>query len=280
MALQAEWTDITPALAVAYLTHAAPNRPLRKTRLAAYIRDMESGNWQVTGIPILFNSAGELVDGRHRLTALVEAGSTINMLIIRGIANSAVDVIDTGIVRSFGDVLSIHGEASANLAKAIAALTKRSFLWDQGIYLQLGGSYGGLVTHKELGAYLEKHPELHDQAAHTNGKDRQPPGVPASVFGHCYRLFSEIDADQAEDFCIRWQTGADLTKGSPILHLRERISAGVLGYGGQSRSGAWPTELKHALACSAWNIYREGRQVQKLQLPKAGLTNQNYPIPR
>jgi|SRR5579863_8533607 len=278
MTLGHEWTNVTPSMAIEYLTHAAPNRPLRKTRVAAYARDMESGNWQATGIPILFNSAGELVDGRHRLTALVDSGATINMLIIRGITNSAVDVVDTGIIRSFGDVLSIHGEHSYTTAKAIAALTKRCFLWDRGIYLQLGGTYGGLVTHKELGAFLEKHPEIRDRAEYTC--NRSPSGVPSSVFAHCYSLFCDLDSDKAEEFTARWRDGVGLDAGSPILQLRDRIAAGTLGYSGLTKAGSWGNELKHALACRAWNIYREGRSVQKLQLPKTGLTNQNYPIPK
>ena len=277
MAIQSEWIEITPALAKEYLSRAAPNRPLRMRRIEAYARDMETANWLATGQPVLFNTAGELIDGRHRMQAIVQSGATVTFLVVRGLKSNAVDVVDTGLARTFADTLAIHGEAPG-ISRTLAALVKRMFLWDKGLYLQAGGS-ATLVTHTEMDAYLDKHPVLRDRAQFASGRNAHPVGVSASVFASCYTLFSEIDADRALDFCTRWRDGADLSPGSPILQLRERILSRELA-NDRTRSALWGSELKHALACTAWNIYRENREVSKLQLPRGGITNANYPVPR
>lgn len=275
MALQAEWTRITPAMAVEYLSHAAPNRHIRKQRVEAYARDMQSHNWLVTGQPILFTGSGELIDGQHRLSAIIESGETVELLIIRGIRPDAIKVLDSGVARTFADVLVIEGE-SKSTAGVLAALVKRMALWDTGLYLQ-SGALSQILTHHDLAQYLDKHPELRDHAHFATGTRAHPPGISASMFAAVFTLCSRIDPDQALAFCSAWRDGTGLEAGSPILVLRERLVSGdVVGY---HTTVSWLSEYKQALAFRAWNHWRKGTKVTKLQLPPGGLTNKNYPLP-
>lgn len=276
MALQAEWTRITPAMAVEYLSRAAPNRPVRKKRVEAYARDMASGKWLVTGQPILFTGPGELIDGQHRLAAIIESGETVELLIIRGIRADAIRVLDSGVARTFGDVLVIEGEPQ-HTANILAALTKRMSLWDSGVYLQSGAFGSAVLTHNDLAEYLSKHPELRDHARFSAGNRAHPPGISASMFAAIFTLCSRIDTDKAMEFCCAWRDGTGLETGSPILVLRDRLVSGdVVGY---HTTISWLSEYKQALAFRAWNHWRKGAKITKLQLPPGGLTNKNYPLP-
>jgi hypothetical protein len=98
--------------------------------------------------------------------------------------------------------------------------------------------------------------------------------VGPAAFGTCLTLFSRISADYAGNFCTAWLNGVNLDAGHPVLALRDRIQRESGSYG--KTTG---TEYKIALACVAWNCFRRGTSVSKLQLPK-DFSNANYPMPR
>jgi hypothetical protein len=107
--------DITPEIAKRYLARNLANRNLRESTVRAYELDMRSGNWASTHQGIAFNDRGDLIDGQHRLTAIVRSGVTVRMLVTRGIpveqgATKTMDAVDRGAVRSIQDQLKLqHG---------------------------------------------------------------------------------------------------------------------------------------------------------------------------
>lgn len=52
---------------------------------------MSTGNWDVysTDNKITFNENGELIDGQHRLKAIIKSGKTIYMRVFRGVSSNA-----------------------------------------------------------------------------------------------------------------------------------------------------------------------------------------------
>src|SRR4051812_17796470 len=128
-----KWEEITPKKAAAYLEKNVSNRVVRKGTVTAYARDMKLGNWIPTHQGIAFNDRDELIDGQHRLHAIVESGVTVKMLISRGIPAETgtmrtMDAVDRGAVRSVADQLQLqHGYRNANqvagCASTIAQLT-------------------------------------------------------------------------------------------------------------------------------------------------------------
>jgi hypothetical protein len=110
-----KWEEITPKKAAAYLEKNATNRTLRGPTVAAYEADMKAGNWIPTHQGIAFNDRDELIDGQHRLTAVVRSGATVRMLVTRGLPaltgeNHTMDAVDRGAARSISDQLKLqHG---------------------------------------------------------------------------------------------------------------------------------------------------------------------------
>ena len=80
---------------------------------------MISGKWLFDGQPIRFDSDGFLLDGQHRLNAIVKSGTSQKFLIIKGLQNETFKVMDTGKNRNGSDALSILGiKYSADIASA------------------------------------------------------------------------------------------------------------------------------------------------------------------
>lgn len=101
---------ISPETAKQYLEHNKNNRPIKKAHVTALANEMLSGRFSTTHQGIAFDVSGNLVDGQHRLAAVVESGCTVKMLVTRGLEN--VEHVDIGDKRNFNDVMRISGMAA------------------------------------------------------------------------------------------------------------------------------------------------------------------------
>lgn len=64
-------------MAETWLSRNSNNRNLRGQVIASYARDMKSGAWVLNGETVKIASNGQLLDGQHRLNAVVESGQTV-----------------------------------------------------------------------------------------------------------------------------------------------------------------------------------------------------------
>ena len=85
---------ITPKRAERYLKQNDRNRKLSPKTVAKYAKSIRTGEWQVNGQSIIFSADGRLLDGQHRLSAVVVAGKPIETCVIRGIQDGAFKTID------------------------------------------------------------------------------------------------------------------------------------------------------------------------------------------
>ena len=86
---------ITPEQASEWLEQNTHNRKLRTHQVAAMVRDIQAGNWKWNGDSIKFAKDGTLLDGQHRLHAIVESGQPIEMLVIEGLDKDTQATMDT-----------------------------------------------------------------------------------------------------------------------------------------------------------------------------------------
>jgi len=80
-------TRITPEDARAYLEKNNDNRNINSKRVDAYANIMRSGGWMETGQPIIVSDSGMLIDGQHRLMAIVRADVPVTMLVVKIMAS-------------------------------------------------------------------------------------------------------------------------------------------------------------------------------------------------
>lgn len=61
---------------------------------------MRNGEWENDGSPIRFSVDGSLIDGHHRIAAIMKSGTTINSVIVESVPKSAEKTIDSNTSRA------------------------------------------------------------------------------------------------------------------------------------------------------------------------------------
>ena len=114
-----EVMDITPDMAKKILAHRNKNnRPIRYTHLEKLSDAIEKDEWKVTNQGIAFDHDGNLIDGQHRLAAILQTRKTVKMMVATNMDKGIFDVVDTGSKRSTGDALDILGSEHGRIVSA------------------------------------------------------------------------------------------------------------------------------------------------------------------
>lgn len=136
--VRSQWMNVTPETASRWLKNNFRNRPVSDGVVAAYAADMAQGVWMPTHQGIAFNDRDELIDGQHRLMAVVKSRKTVRMMVtfglkskIEGSAMTTMDCVDRGRTRSVADQLKIqhgykNGTQIAQVASALAGFCHES----------------------------------------------------------------------------------------------------------------------------------------------------------
>lgn len=264
-------TTVTPEQASEWLANNTHNRKLRTHQVAAMVRDIQEGRWKWNGDSIKFAKDGTLLDGQHRLNAIVESGQPIEMLVINGLDKATQATMDTGAKRSGADVLKLQGEKNYTV---LAAALRSAILWDAGIRNMGGGNR--VTTNGDLVDYLEAHPEMRNHVEAYNTL-RRGLRLPASVGVTAIKLFTEIDAEDAKYFFERLASDEGHYRGEPIFEARrllkedEATTSNTRG----GRTSTW----KMAILIKSWNKYRNGETVKQLSYRPGGANREKFPEP-
>lgn len=112
---------ITPAAAREMLKQNSQNRTVRQKHVDFLAAEMTNGRWQTTSETIAFSTDGVIVDGQHRLLAIVQSNTAVEVLVARDVSMGTQDVIDCGSARTVADQLHLSdGVTNANLVAAAA----------------------------------------------------------------------------------------------------------------------------------------------------------------
>src|SRR5262245_52679298 len=144
---------VTPRTAQAWLDQAnGHNRRPRKSIIRKYALMMSRGQWhEDSGDPIRFDTHSHLIDGQHRLAAVVMSGVTMRFLVIRDINPEVFRVLDSGVPRSNGDLLYQMGASNQN---GMASILK-VFLAMEGGFSPYNTSALSLVSRDDIADYVE-----------------------------------------------------------------------------------------------------------------------------
>lgn len=136
------------------------NRKLSKVKVKKYAEDMKSGQWCLTGEPIIISNDGEILNGHHRLEASYEAGVGFIAPVTYGVTDElSFAHIDVGNMRSRSQVLEMAGvKVNAKVLSRVAMLSK-AFEMTQNPYA-FRGTQGTSFQPAEILAYVEKNEEL------------------------------------------------------------------------------------------------------------------------
>jgi hypothetical protein len=233
--MKCEVRTVTPEEAGRLLSSNTCNRSLKKSHVQYFEAQLQRDEMQLTHQGIAISKSGKLLDGQHRLTAIVNSGITVELLVATDLPDESFAVLDTGVTRSAADALSVEGVANYSLTAAAI----RSCI----CYEKMSNSvWNGAVAKKlsTASAVLDRYrlePSEWDwagQVAKRNTLTRIL--VPASAAALAYlAVRAGYSKEYVESFMRRLCHGADLSSTSPILAYRNKLTSADRTYGYQAR---------------------------------------------
>lgn len=246
---------VTPEMAARWLEKNVSNRTIRQNRVNQYVRDMKAGNWKLTAEPVKFSITGRLLDGQHRLWAVVEANTTVPLFVARGLPDDVQQYMDSGSARSAGDNLHMRGELNSNV---LAAAARIGIIVDGGMLYRDRTQWS--VSKSEIYRWIDEHPEMRRSASFVVTGDPKKVLQPGSIKAFCHYRFSLVDEFEADAFFCSLGSLVNLEQGSAIHALSSRLY--------QLGAKRVKVELPDALSMMfrAWNAHRAGRRIANIPL--------------
>jgi hypothetical protein len=241
------------------------NRGIRPSVVDAYARYMKAGRWILNGDPIRFDHDGKLIDGQHRLLAIIAADVPIKSFVVRDLGDEAFITLDSGIKRTMGDELTFDQEKNVI---ALGAALQQLMRYEAGILDK--GTALKATRHEQKDA-LARHGEIRDSIHYgqmTKAMLRHSLGTTL------HYLFSRKDRVLADEFFVKLAQGTNLKPDDPIYLLRERLMRENIK-GGKTR--LMPREVL-ALVIKAWNAKRKDETPRALKWRGQGEGAEEFPV--
>lgn len=259
---------LTPEQAKLILEGNTHNRVLRRKRVLELAAAIRRGEWQFNGATITTDPDGNVIDGQHRLWAIVEAGLPVPVLLVSGISMKAQDTVDTGIARRPWDVLTIRGVKNAKNAAA----TARTLLDYETKNLPRRSINHTLV---QIVARYEQTPDAIQEGIRLARLSAKTAPLPESSLSAMYVIAAELAGfDAVETFSDLLRSGAEMQEDHPVMRLREYAIKEMSRPSGRRSPGP----VLFAVIVKAWNAWRDDRPVKQLRFRLLEPAPEEFPI--
>ena len=240
MPIKTELRTITPDDARKLLTKNTKNRTLRESWVEQLVVLIREGKWATTHQGIGIAKSGRILDGQHRLNAILRSGRSVEIMVTTGMDEDDYRWIDCGKVRTNHDRIKLVEDAAVNrsccsIVNSFLKITKgrdftvddleNEFLDKTDSYLYVGSAFSRPIKSITLA----------------------PVGAALALFHHHYTN----KGIEAIEFLMR---GVGLSEKHPILALREALIA-------QRVRGIHDQYWRTIAGCRA---FLEGRSVKHL----------------
>jgi hypothetical protein len=233
---------ITPHRAQSYLERNKTNRKVSWAAVAALAYDMATGAFLTTEQGIAFDIHGGLVDGQHRLHAIIRSGKAQTMRVTFN-APSIEAPRDRGRIRAIGDFLLDHAGDRVEQSKRVAALCGALELLESGREERM--------TIARTRERFEAH-----RAGITWAVANVPAKMPAFLQAALVYAYPS-NAKGVGDFATAYVSLAGLGEHSPVLALYRAVTA-MTAYSAFHRREI----MLRALRCI--QLFLLGREVQRV----------------
>lgn len=249
---------ITPEVAQEYLNKNTINRKINKDIIEQYVNAMRSSQWIPNGDTIKFSNNDKLMDGQHRLSAIISSGKSYNMVVIRGLPEEVFKTIDTGKKRNRSDVLHIAG--FSNVA-ALAGALRLLFLFEKIKFKNIYPSIfrGGYVSNEDILNIATKTPDIGKMVTTVYSEYKYVGRLMGTCPAIClFYIFSKKDPKLAREYYSGLQNGINLSEDSVIRSVREKLISNLLS------NKKLDVGNKISLIIRSWNFLRQGVREKRL----------------
>lgn len=166
---------------------------------------MTNGEWLFNGASIVLNDE-EILDGQHRLQAIILSGMTQQFVVVEGVETKAFKTFDIGKKRDFATMLSIDSENNPkDLATAVNWLIKYNL------------GFGQQTDIEEKYAWLNNHPTIREEVALYVETRGQLKGVSIGCLAATHHISKKVDEELARVFFLGLVTGEEATDNTELL---------------------------------------------------------------
>jgi len=254
---------IGPDQARAYLaTNIENNRKVANTHVLNLALAMQKGQWELNGQGIVISSSGKLIDGQHRMMAVIKSGCPCDFLVIRGVDEGCFKTLGSNKARGPADTLSTYGVSNCN----VVAASVRLYLIYCGALLRNDGKGGSmntyiLPTHTDVLNEYQSSPEIYRMASRIgqNLKKVTTPTVASSSFVTIVKKGGH-EPDKVAEFWRKVESAEMMMSKDPRLVLRDRLLRAKT-----DKNYRISSSCAMCMTIKAWNAFILGKEISILK---------------
>jgi hypothetical protein len=251
---------ITPEYAQKLLARNEKNRNHNERRSRNFAAAMGRGEWEINGDTIKIAKDGRLLDGQHRLWAIVYSGIPQQYIVVSELDESAFDTIDRGATRTVGDIFQMRGEKHYS---ALASTVRLCVLFDK-TGNPFSGSSEDAPTARECERFIDDNPDIKGVVDRIANGAWIRKFMSPSVGGFSMFCFNNVDEEACEVFFDELCSGVISYDGSPVLALRDRLMED------KSAKERMTKRYMTAITFKAFRLFRAGEKIRFLRVRETG----------
>lgn len=209
--------NVTPELAWEYLMTSKGNRHTHNEHITMLAAQMKAGKWLVNNDAISFDTNGVLIDGHHRLSAVVLSFCTVPMGVLRNVDPAARTTINIGVARTLADHLRFEGIDNSNQRAAYLSGAIRLVVGST-VAVKTTEAYNQWLPHFKAGI------DNYFATGANNIKHMRSAKIGAPLI-----VAHKVNPELMEQFVIALRDGVNLKQNHPALKLREYLLTILMG---------------------------------------------------
>jgi hypothetical protein len=242
------------------------NRHVKMAVVTKYMEAMRRGEWDAeNGETIKIDRKGTLMDGQHRLQAIIDLGKAQKLAVIFNVSSNCQKVIDNGSARTLSDYLTIQGKdytQATSTALKLLIMNDRKFIGSD------------KFTNAFYINSLPKYPNLESTVSSiislSNKYGRHQQLISDSILSFISYAGSRINKSKSDAFVKKLITNEEIEQGSPISLLISLLIKDLRQIKHYNR------HIKLALIIKAFNAYMDNLSIKQLRwIPD---NNEEYPF--
>ena len=253
---------ISLAEAKKLLKNQKRNRPLRSSWVNEIAEMMDNGLWAInTGDTIKLTSKNELLDGQHRLEAMLVHGKPKRFLVVSGVPPEAQEMMDLNHCRTAADDLAMHGFQSCSI---LASVAKHLMYHEEDLIRTTGRVGKNLVRYqpREVRKYVMSRPDIVPAVKLSRGASVTSSAIITSAqFATLYCIFGRLSETQRDEFLDKLVNGYGLDIAHPILTLRKLLLKEKT-----TKNLHFKWSLRYGYFFKTWNLFRMGTRKRVLSI--------------
>lgn len=244
----AQVVTATPQLMEELKSKDKKNRNRKESHIKYLQTEIREGRWSVTNQGIGVSRDGFIVDGGHRIEAIIREGCPpVQFVLVTGLPESAQKYVDIGAKRSMADILTLffNSQINSKIVAVLNVILKKDSKWQS-------WKYGPDV----YASYFQKYALAFESIFAVKGIAALPAPVVAAFVDEI--ASGNSVPSRTIDFAQQVTTGELIQQGDPAYALRNFIS-------NNTGSAAAEIRTKFLKSHAALVAFLENRRISRLR---------------